>query len=109
MELNKPMTLDERADGYRILRVWQDVQLAATPEDAQRAREAIGDKPNEMDYAMAKIQLGWGEMAKNMRSEDESWLQRTDWVVPFGAVLVVLSLVLSILSIIQALYSGHLD
>ena len=103
MELNKPMTLDERADGYRILRVWQAIQLAATPEDAQRAREAIGDKPNEMDYAMAEIQIGWGEMAKHMRSEDERWLSRTDWVVPFGAVLVVLSLVIAILAIIQSL------
>jgi len=103
MELNKPMTLDERADGYRILRVWQAVQLAATPEDAQRAREAIGDKPNEMDYAMAKFQIGWGEFAKAMCSEDERWLRRMNWIVPFSYVLAAVSLALAILAIIQSL------
>jgi len=103
MELNKPMTLDERADSYRIMRVWQAVQSAATDEDAQRAREAIGDKPNEMDYAMAKLQIGWGEFAKDMRSENERWFMHTDWLVLFGAILVAASLALWVLSIIQTL------
>ena len=103
MELNKPMTLDERADSYRIMRLWCAVQSSATDEDAKRAHEAISDKPNEMDYAMAKFQIGWGEMAKHVRDEDERGLQRTDWVVPFGAILVVLSLVIAVLAIIQAL------
>ena len=94
MELNKPLTLDEHADSYRVFRKWTG--------------EAVGDKPDEMDYAMARIVMAWGQEAKRMCDEDERWLRRTDWIVLFGAVLVAASLVIAVLAIIQVLSSGHL-
>jgi len=89
MELSKPMTLDERADSYRVFRKWTG--------------EPVGDKPDEMDYAMARILIDWGQAAKLMREEDERWQRRTAWVVPFSVVLAGLNLVIAILAIVQSL------
>jgi hypothetical protein len=89
MELNKPLTIDERAEHNRVFRKWTG--------------EAVGDKPDEMDYAMARIVMAWGQEAKRIREEDERWLRRTAWVIPFYYALVTASLVLAIFAIIQAL------